>query len=241
MQAKHGILLLCLLAGFSQLKGQNKENSSRFRAGIHIGFVASDIPGMDNKDGDSDFHKLGFSFGGIVNTRLNDHNTLQLEINYIQKGSASPPDSGNINSYKFALQYIEVPFLIKHKLHINIHRKPNDRLELHGGFSVGRLVGFSNIDETNSATQVDLSKLNTTELSLLVGLAFSATPNLSFHLRYSNSLTPAIKHNAIPTYQLYNAFNNGNNLVFFFGAQYVFGKIPPSHLKEPDTNTPANP
>ena len=215
---------MLLLFWIQTARAQNPNTPSRFRAGFSLGAVATDIAGLDPKDGDNDFHKLGFSFGGLVSTYLNARNTLQLEINYIQKGSSAPPDSGNLNYYKFALQYIEVPFVLKHKLHINVRRKPNDKLEIEGGFAVARLIGFTNTDETNSPTAVDLSKLNTTDVSLLLGISYNATPNLSFNLRYTNSLIPVIKHNAIPYYQLYSAFNNGNNLVVFMGARYVFGK-----------------
>jgi hypothetical protein len=221
------------------LHAQNPNGPSRFRAGLSFGAVATDIPGLDQKDNDSDFHKLGLSFGGIVSTYLSSKNTLQLEINYIQKGSASPPDSGNLNSYKFALQYIEVPIVFKHKLHINIRRKPADRLEIEGGVSFGRLIKFTNTDESNSPIAVNENLLNATDVSLLGGLSFDLTPNISFCIRYSNSVIPVIKRNTIPTYQLINAFNMGNNEVVFMGVKYVFGKAKASVNKE--NPPPANP
>ena len=222
-------LLLLFLLLFQGIRAQNENGPSRFRAGLTFGAVATDIPGMDIKDNDSDFHKLGVSVGGIVNAYLNQKNSLQLEINYIQKGSSSPPDSGNINYYKFGLQYIEVPVIFKHKLHINIRRKPNDKLELEAGVSFGRLIGFTNIDQSNSPLQINESYLNTTDISLLGGISYDFTQHLSFCIRYSNSVIPVIKHNSIPSYQLINAFNNGNNQVFLFALKYIFGKTKPPH------------
>src|ERR1041385_1087462 len=69
--------------------------AQHFRAGIAAGPAITDVKGTDMHDGDVDFHKLGFSAGGVMNSVIDDQNSFQFEINYITKGSAQLPDSAN--------------------------------------------------------------------------------------------------------------------------------------------------
>ncbi|HXC07262.1 MAG TPA: porin family protein [Bacteroidia bacterium] len=221
-------LLLAALGVTHNSFAQDAPKKSRFRAGLTFGPVASDIPGMDTRDKDSDFNKLGLSFGALVNTRLNEKNVLQMEINYIMKGSSQQPDSANNGYYKLALNYLEVPILIRHTLRMNIRRKPVDKLEVEYGASFARLIGYSFVGQDNYQQQVDLSKLNSTDVSALIGLNYCFTPHIYFTLRYSNSVIPSVKHNAINPDFIRYEWNNGNNQVILFGAHYVFGKDKPA-------------
>jgi hypothetical protein len=211
-------------------------NTPRFRAGLTFGPVATDVHGTDTRDSDSDFSKLGFSFGLLVNTALSEKNILQFEINYIQKGAQQKPDSANNGYFRLALNYIEVPLVFRRKMHMNIRKKPNDRLDLEGGVSYARLVGYSyNVD--NYALVVDSKKLNTGEVSLLAGINYNFTPSISFGFRYSNSITPAIVRNSIPAQFFFYAYNSGNNQVVLFSFRYVLG----GKKNKSDNSTPPPP
>src|SRR3974377_2085409 len=91
-------------------------HAQRFNAGFSLGAVASDIHGMDQRDRDNDFNKLGFTVGGIVNTKVNEKNIFQMEINYIQKGSMQNPDSAHMDYYKFVADYVDVALLFRHHM-----------------------------------------------------------------------------------------------------------------------------
>jgi hypothetical protein len=196
---------------------------SRFHAGLSAGAIISDVQGTDIRDGDVDFKKLGFMVGGIVHTELNEGNSFQFEINYITKGSMQPPDSLNNGYYKLVLNYLEVPFVFRHKFRFNIAKKPVSHFEMEFGASVGRLVHFDEIVDNYSQT-FGPENFNKTDVSLLLGLNYSLSPHIYFGFRYSNSLIPALKKNSIPSYFYRFTFNNGNNMVMQLGLHFIFGK-----------------
>ena len=67
--------------------------SQIFKPGIIIGAVTTDLDGIDPYD--NDFHKAGFTAGGLLNAKLSEKNSLQFEILYTQKGTLQPADSTN--------------------------------------------------------------------------------------------------------------------------------------------------
>jgi hypothetical protein len=220
-------LFLAACSFATQVTAQDPQQTSRFRAGLTFGPVASDIAGMDTRDRDNDFNKLGLSFGALVNTRLNEKNVFQLEINYIIKGSSQQPDSANNGYYKLGLQYLEIPIMIRHTLRMNIRRKPVDKLEIEYGASVGRLIGSNFTGQDNYQQQIAPNSLNNTDVSIFAGLNFNLTPNIYFTFRYSNSVIPVVKRNAINPAFIRYEFNDGDNLVALFAVHYVFGKDRP--------------
>jgi len=218
-----GLLLVTLFTSQGAF-AQSADGGGRFRAGLTFGAVATDIPGTDTRDKDSDFNKLGLSFGAIINTRLSEKNTLQLEINYVMKGAQQQPDSNNNGYFKMTLPYIEVPILMRHTLRMNIRRKPVDRLEIEYGFSGGRLFNPGFVDDSNYPQPITKNSLNYFDVSVLGGLSFNFTPNIYFTLRYSNSVIPVINRNSIDPAFVRYTWNNGNNQVVLFAVKYMFGK-----------------
>lgn len=201
----------------------NTAKAQRFKAGLSAGLTATDVAGADTRDGDNDFHKLGFTVGGIVNTRLNEKNVFQFEINYIQKGSMQPPDSLNNGYFKLAIDYMEVPMLLKHRIHFNIRKKPINGFDLEGGMSIGRMIRYTMVNETNYLQTVDLSKINKTDVSIFAGIDYNFSSNFYFCLRYGNSVIPTIKRNSVPLFLYRYTFNQGNNMVFQFAFKLIFG------------------
>lgn len=209
------IILHCLTA-----------SAQRFRAGISAAFIASDVYGADIvPDSDAwnntDFRKAGALFGGCVNTSFGERTLLQMEINYIQKGTQQHGDSTGYGFYKFSFNYVEVPLLIKYRLHFNINGKSAKGFDIHAGISAGKLIG-SKAQGTNFYAVNDYTYLNRTDVSLLAGIGYNFSEHFNFSFRYSNSLIPVFKRNNSPIF-FAQSLNVGNSMVLHFMLQYIFG------------------
>jgi hypothetical protein len=215
-------IIYFLFFAFSFAVAISPVTAQTFRAGFSMGATGTDINSMDSRDGDNDFNKLGFLLGGIVNTSIDKKNMFQMEMNYIKKGTSQKPDSLNNNYYKLALDYIEVPLLLRHKIHFNIGKKPIDRFDLEIGASVGRMVRHSWIENGYPST-FDPTRINKTDVSLLVGFNYNFSSHACLSFRYSNSVIPAVKHDVIPGYLLPYDFNAGNNMVIQMALKFIFG------------------
>ncbi|MGM0497765.1 MAG: outer membrane beta-barrel protein, partial [Bacteroidota bacterium] len=85
----------------------------RFHGGPMAGLVVSQVDG-DNLGG---YNKPGFRAGGWVNTDISKLTTLQLEMQYIQKGSKiSEQELKSGRYYHVQLNYLQVSFLGKYEL-----------------------------------------------------------------------------------------------------------------------------
>lgn len=213
------VLVLCVS---TILLSANYAIAQRFRAGFSLGTTISDIDGTDTVDHDNDFHKLGFTAGGLVNMRLNSKNVLQMELNYTQKGSLQPPDSNNMGYYKISLAYIEIPLIIKRRLTIKTSKRTIDKIDLEGGASFGRLISHKVLDGNNYVAASPNSLFNFTDISLHLGLDYNFSDNFYFCFRYSNSVIPVIKRNSLVRSTAIYTFNKGNNMVYQLGFKYVF-------------------
>src|ERR1039458_2408816 len=207
------LLLLFLL---NSLKAQT------FRAGFTLGATATCVNSMDSRDGDNDMNKLGYVLGGIVNSKLNKKNELQLEMNYIKKGTLQKPDSMNMNSYRLSLDYIEVPIMLRHHMHFNIGKKIMDKFDWEAGASVGIMVRHIWVVD-GYQENFDQSKINKIDASIFVGFDYNFSSTFYISFRYSNSVIPAVKHDFIPGYLIPYDFNTGNNMVFQMSLKFVFG------------------
>lgn len=202
---------------------QIKANAQRFKAGVQIGFTASDVYGADIiPDADAwnntNFRKAGFIIGGNVSTALRKKTILQMEINYIQKGTQQVGDSTGQGFYKFSFNYVEVPLLIKYRL--SIDDKTTKSLDFYGGVSAGKLIK-SKAQGTNFYNIDDYSYLNRTDVSLLAGMGYNFSTPFNLSVRYSNSLIPVFKRLNSPIF-FAQSLNVGNNMVLHFILQYTF-------------------
>jgi len=211
-----------LFTAFTFVFAISTSTAQTFRAGLSLGATGTDINSMDSRDGDNDFNKLGFVFGGIVNASLDKKNMFQMEMNYIKKGTSQKPDSMNMNSYKLALDYIEVPLLLRHRMKFNIGKSTINKFDWEVGASVGRIVRHSWIVD-GSPAPFDVNSINRTDVSILIGLNYNFSSHSSLSFRYSNSVIPAVKHDVIPNYLIPYDFNTGNNMVFQMALKFIFG------------------
>lgn len=207
-------LTLCLLfhSSFSQ----------SFNAGIGAGLTVSEINGANTDPNRRGFHKLGVTLGGVANFRIAKKTLFQFEINYIQKGSMQPPDSLNNGYYKIALGYIEIPVLIRQQIFFNWKGKRINKVDIELGASYGKMFQRTVYGNTNYQLNNTESYYNTNDISLLAGIDYNFTNNICFNFRYSNSVIPTIKRNALVNGFISQTFNRGNSMVFQFGFKFLF-------------------
>ena len=194
--------------------------AQQFRAGLMGGFTITDVDGADLMDNDTDFHKFGFSLGGLVNSKISPSTVLQMELAYIQKGSLQGPDSTHTNNYyTMAFDYVDASLLLKHAIKLKVDKVTPGRISLEAGLTLGRVVR-SSYSFRSIKYSVDMNK---TDLSALVGINYKIFSNLFIDFRYSNSLIHAIKHNSnTVNFYPYATFQRGNNLVFQLTLGYIF-------------------
>ncbi|MDR1792096.1 MAG: outer membrane beta-barrel protein, partial [Bacteroidales bacterium] len=83
--------------------------AQKFSGGVKAALVISQVDG-DNLSG---YNKVGAMAGAFANfTFLNERLKLQLDLDYIQKGSRQPQTGDVPDSYKMSVQQVEVPVLL---------------------------------------------------------------------------------------------------------------------------------
>lgn len=209
-----GLFLLCACLG--------NLSAQRFRAGFSGGLIASDIAGAHTR-AKARFHKVGFTAGLLGNVQIAKKAVFQFEINYMQKGSLQPPDSLNMGYYKIALQYVEIPLIFKRQIYINYKGKSVNKVDIEGGLSYGRLLHTTVIGSTNYSLPTAGDYFNKNIVNLVLGVDYNFTKNVYFCFRYCNSLSPAVKRNALKPGFYSQTFNNGNNLALEFSFKFAFG------------------
>lgn len=203
--------------------------AQRFRAGVAAGFISSDVDGTRLGNNHRGFRKAGFTFGGFVNGKLSEQNSLQFEILYAQKGSWQPPDTADPSYYLLQLDYIEVPLLFHHQMHISVHSRSTDRFTLEFGPSFGTLIrinqnGLYYQNGTYISGYFDNDNFRKTDLALNIGVSYNFYNNFIFDVRYGNSIIPVIKHPLPMNTYFWKTFTKGDNLAFSFTLRYLFQK-----------------
>jgi hypothetical protein len=99
------IIIVLLLSGFMA-------PAQEFNAGVLGGMSTSEISG-DFITGPS---KVGLYAGIFTNRYISKKSSLELELNYVQKGSRKNPDSTDVTKYILRLQYVELHLLYKYDL-----------------------------------------------------------------------------------------------------------------------------
>jgi len=193
-----------------------------FHAGFMLGPAITDIDGADLTDNDNDFHKLGFSLGGLVNQKIGKSSLMQMELAFIQKGSSQPLDSGYI-PYRINLNYADVSLLLKQAIKFNVNKEAVDKFGVEIGLTAGSLISTSYKDSSNINIKGAIN-INKFDLELFAGIYYNFTPGLFLSLRYSNSIIHAIPHqSSFTNFYPYFTPQKGNNLVFQMTLGFVFG------------------
>jgi len=176
-------------------------HGQRFHGGVMGGLAATQLDG-DNLGG---YNKPGVRVGGWVNTQVKPNTILQLELEFIQKGSKiSENELKNQRYYHSRLNYIQVPLLAKTSLMA--------RLEGEAGIA-GSYLTKSMEDKDGGGFLEAEPEFTQFEFSGLVGLSYKLSKNLAVNARFNYSLLPVREHPGEQTYWL----NRGqyNNVMLF--------------------------
>lgn len=147
-----------------------------FNAGMKAVLCASQVSG----DMLSGFDKAGFGAGLFVRRAMGDRFAMQMEMQFVQKGSRKPLNKDDNTYYRMRLHYAEVPVLLQFK--------PGSKWIFEGGLAYGRLL-FSLEDNELGEIQ-GTPPFKKYELSWIAGMSYPLGDKLSFNLRYNHSITP---------------------------------------------------
>ncbi len=199
---KDKLFTLIALIGFALISsGQD------FHGGVLFGVGGTEISG-DRLSGP---HKAGLYLGGFVNRDFGERSSLQMELDFIQKGSRKNPDSLSYDSYLLRLSYIEIP----------VHYRYDfiERAGLEVGLSLGVLVNSYEEVNTIEAPPGVYPEFNNFDLSFNFGLYYALTKKMKIYVRYSNSILAVRPHSLGQTYK----WNRGQyNEVLSFVLYYQF-------------------
>ncbi len=169
------LTIALLLSLFTVAKAQN------FEGGLLAGVAGTQVSGDDLQG----YDKAGIYAGGYVSWKLNERSAIQMELNFIQKGSQKTPDSTDWSQYLLRLSYIEIP--------IHYHFKLNKSFIAEGGLSYGVLVHqFEERDYSSFVATGD--GFSNGDLSFNLGMLYQISDRWKVNLRYSHSLLPIRKH-----------------------------------------------
>jgi len=154
-----------------------------FHGGILGGLSASEISG-DRLEGPN---KAGFYLGAFVNRYFTHRSSIQMELDFIQKGSRENPDSSNAyRSYLLRLNYIEMP----------VHYKYDfiEKGTLEAGLSLGVLIHDYELADGYEWVSGAEEPFDKIDLSFNIGAYYTIIKNLRINVRYSNSILPVRPH-----------------------------------------------
>ncbi|HNV50372.1 MAG TPA: porin family protein [Bacteroidales bacterium] len=177
--------------------------AQEFNGGLIAGLSASEI----SADRIERPNKAGIYIGGFVNRYITPKSSLQMELNFIQKGSRMNPDSANnFSSYLLRINYVELFLHYKWDFH--------HLFTLEAGPSLGVLVS----QHEEADYQLLDNPFHLFDLSMNIGLFYNINQRWRFNLRYSNSVIPVRPHSGGQTYRL----NRGQyNEVLSFTFHYL--------------------
>lgn len=179
-------------------------NAQSFKGGVLAGISASEISG-DRLEGPN---KAGIYAGVFVYRDITPKSSLQMELNYVQKGSRNNPDTASPYSYILRLNYIEIPFHYRYNFH--------PKMSLEAGLSYGVLI--HSYEEINERIYDEISPtFKSGDFSFNIGFFYSFTDKLRFNIRYSNSVLHVRPHGSGATYRLNKGqYNEVLSFVFFY-------------------------
>lgn len=163
-----GAMLLLLFASHSS-------RAQSFKGGITAGIAPSQVAG----DKLSGYNKLGFKVGIWTSYDLTKKSSLQLELDYITKGSQANPDKDQTYNYKLHLSYIQMP--------LSYHYELLPKFYLEGGLALGVIV--SHYEEENRMEYVS-NNFNQFTASFIGGCSYQFSERFKLALVTNNDLTP---------------------------------------------------
>jgi hypothetical protein len=187
------ILLLAALAVQAQ----------RFHGGVMAGGVASQVQG----DTYSGFYKLGMYGGAFVALDLGKIHTLQMEMEFIQKGSRdnADPAKGKYDSYLLRVNYIEVPLVYQVRIYKGFSFEAGPAMD----------VLVSSYEASDDMEIQNTVPLRPVTLNALAGLSYEILPKLKLDFRFIMSLTSIRNGETTGYYKRFGVWGQYNDLLAF--------------------------
>ncbi|MCB0397741.1 MAG: PorT family protein [Flavobacteriales bacterium] len=181
---KYLLLIISMILGLSEFA-----HAQNFKASLRAGFIASQVSG----DELSGFHKLGITGGAFASLTPNDKITWEMGLQYIQKGSrkVQNPAKGDYSSYLMALQYMEVPVMVRFNM---------GKFSYGLGPSFGALVGSK--EENQIGALKPVRPFKDWELSGNLSISYNLGEKWMAEWRYNTSLLPVREHSGGQTFRL---------------------------------------
>lgn len=173
-------------------------NAQTFRAGLSAGVIASQVSG----DGYAGFDKAGIFAGSFINFYTSENWSLQMEINYAEKGSRKNPNTaeGDHKFFRLRLKYIDVPVMAK------VDYK-NFTFEF--GLYYGRLIAYELEDENGIFDLPEgTNDFENYEVGALIGINYNLTEQLLMNWRLSNSIQEIREYDSNSSYLLNDGMFN---------------------------------
>jgi hypothetical protein len=189
-------LAAAILLGISLLG-----NAQRFHGGVMAGGVASQVQG----DTYSGFYKLGIYGGAFVSFDLGKISTLQMEMEFIQKGSRdnADPEKGKYTSYLLRLNYIEVPLVYQVKIYKGFSFEIGPAMDV-------LVSSYEAYDDMQVENTVPLRPVT---LNALAGISYEIIPKLKLDFRFIMSLTSIRNGETTGYYNRFGVWGQYNDLL----------------------------
>ena len=198
--------------------------SQELIAGGTIGLTGADIPRMDYR---TNFQKKGITAGGFLWLKFNEDFGLQLEFNYVEKGSIKRDVSTSWMFHKgyyllnlgtqsrFAMDYLEMPLLFKYAC-------GETGFQILGGVSYGKLIRERNIIDHHRYPLPAMFN-SKDDFCFVIGMGnYDEDARLGITLRLSESLIPVISREYIKGGFYPGGIGNGRNIVVSLNLQQEF-------------------
>lgn len=186
-------------------------DAQEFRGGIIAGIAGTQVLG----DGYSGPNKPGICVGPYVNLSLTNKSSVQMQLEFMQKGSRENPDStNNFSSYLLRLSYVQVPIMYQYR--------HSDKLGFEVGGSYGVLVGSYEEGYAANGQFYTGSAFEDRDVSFHAAMHYSINEKLKAEFEFSHSLLYIRPEPSRPTW----FFNQGEfNHVLLVAIQYQIDNI----------------
>jgi len=150
--------------------------AQRFHGGIFAGGVVSQVQG----DPYGGFNKIGPYGGGFVSLNFSDLISIQMEFDFIQKGSRENADleKGKYDSYLLRINYLEVPLLFQ----LTFFNR------LSGEIGPAMDVLISSYEESNQQEVENVIPLRPVTFCGIIGASVFIIPQLKINFRFIMSI-----------------------------------------------------
>ena len=170
--------------------------------------ISTSQVGGDNLGG---FNKAGIIIGVFANKNISPLLGFQAEMIYIEKGSNNP-EMMKDGIQDITSSYIEIPLLLQYN--------QSNTLKIEGGIQTGYLID-AYYNDLNGEMDNEINPFIDYDISVLLGMDYKISTNISLNTRISNSIIPIGTEDK--NSNTYNSFLKGKyNSVLSFTLHYNF-------------------